>query len=249
MTLYECAAHIGENGLVSGGKPGDQHGDEVSVELYDNYPYDGILRYTGKAAESVRNRLMTCAYVTARDDKVGYSQSTRIGFYDYMEAQGWKLCKVKNCVKVNTDCSQFMAVCANVALVRLGLASPIPDDCYTGNMREYFEPRGFKWITKGINLGSGRGLSPGDILLNELNHTSMFFGTSKKGKRYNAPTAEPQVLALLGVKVVTGSDLTAVANAVIDGKYGNGDDRIKRLKAAGYDPVKVQKRVNELMGA
>jgi len=39
----------------------------------------------------------------------------------------------------------------------------------------------------------------------------------------------------------------AIAKEVIDGKWGNGEDRKKRLKAAGYDPVAVQAVVNRLL--
>jgi len=38
----------------------------------------------------------------------------------------------------------------------------------------------------------------------------------------------------------------AIAKEVIAGKWGNGDDRKKRLTAAGYNYSAVQKRVNEL---
>lgn len=54
-------------------------------------------------------------------------------------------------------------------------------------------------------------------------------------------------------KLVKASQMTqdkiinAVAHEVIIGKWGNGQERIDRLKAAGYDPDKIQKRVNELM--
>jgi GH25 family lysozyme M1 (1,4-beta-N-acetylmuramidase) len=41
--------------------------------------------------------------------------------------------------------------------------------------------------------------------------------------------------------------INAVAHEVIIGKWGNGQERINRLKAAGYDPDKVQKRVNEIL--
>ena len=41
--------------------------------------------------------------------------------------------------------------------------------------------------------------------------------------------------------------INAVAHEVIIGKWGNGQERVDRLKAAGYDPDKIQKRVNELM--
>ena len=38
-----------------------------------------------------------------------------------------------------------------------------------------------------------------------------------------------------------------IAQEVIDGKWGNGDERVARLKAAGYDPDAVQKKVNEIL--
>ena len=38
-----------------------------------------------------------------------------------------------------------------------------------------------------------------------------------------------------------------VAKEVIAGKCGNGEDRKKRLQAAGYDYGAVQRKVNELM--
>ena len=36
-----------------------------------------------------------------------------------------------------------------------------------------------------------------------------------------------------------------IAEEVIKGKWGNGEERIRRLEAAGYDAKAVQKRVNE----
>jgi hypothetical protein len=41
--------------------------------------------------------------------------------------------------------------------------------------------------------------------------------------------------------------LEQIAKDVIAGKYGNGQDRINRLKAAGYNPTQVQNEVNALL--
>ena len=38
-----------------------------------------------------------------------------------------------------------------------------------------------------------------------------------------------------------------IAQEVIDGKWGNGAERVSRLKSAGYDPVTIQKKVNEML--
>lgn len=52
-----------------------------------------------------------------------------------------------------------------------------------------------------------------------------------------------------GGKTVTTpkKSITEIAKEVIAGKWGNGDDRKKKLEAAGYDPEAVQKKVNELL--
>lgn len=45
---------------------------------------------------------------------------------------------------------------------------------------------------------------------------------------------------------VTLKSIDEIAREVIRGNWGNSQDRVNRLKAAGYDPKKVQDRVNEL---
>lgn len=46
---------------------------------------------------------------------------------------------------------------------------------------------------------------------------------------------------------MTPEEIDKVAHEVLDGKYGNGDDRVKALTEAGYDYNAVQNRVNELV--
>lgn len=41
--------------------------------------------------------------------------------------------------------------------------------------------------------------------------------------------------------------IDVIAAEVIAGKWGNGTDRVNRLRAAGYDPTAVQAKVNERM--
>jgi hypothetical protein len=45
-----------------------------------------------------------------------------------------------------------------------------------------------------------------------------------------------------------GKSISQVASEVIRGGWGNGNDRINRLRAAGYDPNAVQAEVNRLLG-
>ena len=48
-------------------------------------------------------------------------------------------------------------------------------------------------------------------------------------------------------KPVTKKDIEVIAQEVIDGLWGSGDARKAKLKAAGYDYVEVQKKVNDLL--
>lgn len=48
-------------------------------------------------------------------------------------------------------------------------------------------------------------------------------------------------------KKTTKKSTTEIAKEVIAGKWGNGDTRKKKLKAAGYDYAAVQKEVNRLL--
>lgn len=77
-------------------------------------------------------------------------------------------------------------------------------------------------------------------------------GTDRKNRLVKAGYDYNKVQAAVN-KLVKTSQITqdkiinAVAHEAIAGRWGNGQERIDRLKAAGYDPDKIQKRVNELM--
>jgi hypothetical protein len=52
----------------------------------------------------------------------------------------------------------------------------------------------------------------------------------------------------MGGDPVPTKSVREIAGEVIDGKWGNGDDRVNRLRNAGYDPAAVQAEVNRLLG-
>lgn len=62
---------------------------------------------------------------------------------------------------------------------------------------------------------------------------------------YGVPKYDKPVAAT--TKPTTTKTIDQVAKEVIDGKWGNGQERKSKLTAAGYDAAAVQKRVNELL--
>ena len=49
------------------------------------------------------------------------------------------------------------------------------------------------------------------------------------------------------VTAINLPDTVSVALLVIAGQFGNGDVRKQKLRKAGYNPVKIQACVNELL--
>lgn len=87
----------------------------------------------------------------AWDESHGYDQANRWG-PDY-------------------DCSSLVISAYKTAGVPLS-------STYTGNMRSDFLNNGFA-IPVNVNLATGAGLEPGDVLLNERNHTAMYVGNGQ----------------------------------------------------------------------
>lgn len=69
---------------------------------------------------------------------------------------------------------------------------------------------------------------------------------TKAGYDYNKVQAAVNKLVKTS-QMTQDKIINAVAHEVIAGRWGNGQERIDRLKAAGYNPDKIQNRVNELM--
>ena len=69
---------------------------------------------------------------------------------------------------------------------------------------------------------------------------------------YDAQTVQNRVNSLLSGETTTdyvdnATDLDSVANEVLQGLWGNGQERFENLTNAGYDAQAVQERVNELL--
>lgn len=66
-------------------------------------------------------------------------------------------------------------------------------------------------------------------------------------KGNNTSAIDPYDYLFNNKNLINNIELEDIVKEVIDGKWGNGEDRKKRLKAEGYNYVKIQNRVNELL--
>lgn len=188
------------------------------------------------------------ALAIANDNTHGYSQVNRWG-KDY-------------------DCSSLVITVvesAGIPVKSKGGAT------YTGNMLSAFKRCGFTDVTNRVNLATGAGLIRGDILLNRTHHTEIYIGNGRNIGAHNSETGgvTGQTGDQTGKEICTNAyynypwtnvlrytdeagtagkkDVNTIAREIIAGKWGNGDDRKKRLTAAGYNPTEVQTRVNAIL--
>lgn len=77
---------------------------------------------------------------------------------------------------------------------------------------------------------------------------SKYGTTYQKLAAYNG-ISNPNVIRIgQQIKIpVSGKTIDQLAREVIQGLWGNGTDRVSKLKAAGYDATAVQNRVNQLL--
>lgn len=101
---------------------------------------------------TVPEKAVQWALEIAGDNAHGYDQGSRWG-PDY-------------------DCSSLVISAYKQAGVPL-------QSTYTGNMKSDFLRHGFADVTNSVNLASGAGLRPGDVLLNEAHHTAMYVGNGQ----------------------------------------------------------------------
>ena len=183
----------------------------------------------------------------ALDDKHGYDQVDRWGY-------------------PNFDCSGLVIT----ALEQAGIPAKTCGATYTGNMYNSLIKAGMKDVTALVNLKTCEGMKRGDVLLNREHHTAFYLGNKQvvhasinekggivggksgdqTGKEicirsyYNYPWTD--VLRYEEKYTSKFYSNEEVAKQVLQGKWGNGEERKERLTSAGYSYDIIQKIVNDM---
>lgn len=226
--MTKCGwASIDENGHASYGKAGDntKDGHEVKTGNWYQFGQAAVYRwknrnYAEKYAKIVKS---FCA-----NKNIGYDQSQRTTLGYWCKHHHWSY-EVNT--PVETDCSRMVADAINCTMKREVI--PLNSTFYTGNLGDVLMRTDlFTKLTGDKYTDSPDHLMVGDIINNPARHV---ISALENGK-----------------KIVSGSTqksktIDQVAKEVMEGKWGTGDERKKKLHKAGYDVEKVQKKVNALM--
>lgn len=226
--MVKCGwASIDENGRAKNGKAGDQTGKEVKTGDWYQFGQTAVYRW--------KNRTYATKYASiikawCGNKNIGYDQNQRTTLGQWCKSHKWAY---DVGTPVETDCSRMVADAINCTIKREVI--PLNSTFYTGNLGEVLTKTGlFEKLTGSKYCNSSDYLMVGDIINNPARHVISALAN--------------------GAKIVSGSTtktktIDQVAKEVIDGKWGDGETRKKKLRAAGYDPDAVQKKVNALIAS
>lgn len=229
MLVHASIAETGDAGWNGNAKAGDQTGKEVCTSLWYSKPWDIMLRYPD---ETIAAKAAAAAVKLANSNLVGYNQSQRNTLYSALKKYNFNVeAYIKSGQKTETDCSAFVyAVFACfIPKMRSNENAPV-----TSTMRSIYREWGFI-VHTGSRYLFGIGLLNGDILVNESSHTAIAtdgeIGNTIPVNIIDLPICTPEV----------DNAITIIARDVINGGWGNGNDRKEKLYVA------IQTRVNELL--
>ena len=217
-----------ERAKASGGKAGDQTGKEVKTGNWYDFGQTEVFRWKD------RNKAVLYASIIkywCNDSDVGYDQNGRTTLGAWCKKHKWSY-KVNE--KVETDCSRMVADGINCTMKKEVIK--IGETFYTGNLGEKLMATGlFTKLTASKYVDDDDYLMTGDIINNPARHVITALANGSKVSTVNKTTTTKK------------KSVATIAQEVIDGKWGNGETRKKKLKDAGYDYAAVQKKVDELL--
>ena len=214
-----------EKGTYKDGKRGDQTGKEVCIRDWYNRPWNYVLRAKNS---TMREKIAYAMIGVARNDKIGYSQLDRNSALLEASKVGYDPSKIN--VLVNTDCSASVSLACIYAGIPQNVLYKNGNSSTTANLRMRLMQTGlFDCFSTRDYTAKTDKLVRGDILLYENHHVAVVVQTDKTPQK--APS----------------KSVNEVAKEVIDGKWGEGETRRKRLTEAGYDYKTVQAEVNRLL--
>lgn len=237
--IADCC--ISERGTIDG-NPGDNNGREYKYKT-NPYKWQAVYEWKQKYIDDGTAKLFSqLAKQAADNESIGYSQPRRLTFYVKLKKAGWSPKLIKE--KCDSDCSASTAT----LLVAVGYLKGISA---LKSIEKRLKPGGLVWTGNLDSVLMATGCFTRRREAKYISSTSQYV---KQGSiclsHVGGGLQHVTIACTNGEKVVTTAPtktLTAIAKEVIDGKWGNGDARKKKLAAAGYDYAKVQAEVNRLL--
>jgi hypothetical protein len=159
------------------GKTGDWFGKPLSAAMQNIQSMGGDPTQGGTTSSNCSGaatgtgiaKAISWAKMIANNNGYGYDQPTRTSGWTKWQADpsGTNQCG-------SFDCSSFIAA----ALTEAGYFTTNPEFT-TQNEGQDLQGAGFTNVTSSVDLNSGENMQPGDILVNQADHTAMYVGNNQ----------------------------------------------------------------------
>ena len=228
MSVIIAHASIDENKNTKNGQAGDQTGREVCTRTWYNKPWSYVIRFKDRTRA---NKVADAMEMAAKNDNIGYDQNQRNTLLREARKYNYNISKVN--VPCETDCSALVSVACIYAGIPEGVLVLSGNCANTRNIRQLLvQCGGVDVFTSAAYVNHFDKLRRGDILLKPGSHVAVVVKDD------------------FPIDTTNNSDtmlIDKIAKEVIAGKWGTGNERKQRLRAAGYNPAMIQARVNELL--
>lgn len=223
-TVKIGSARIDERGKATGGKSGDQSGNEVSQQNWYKHS-KGWVVIRPKDPE-VGKHIAWCMTKACANNKIGYDQNQRDTLYVAAKPCNFDVTKVTT--PVETDCSALVRVCVLYAFKQMGITASLGSFSTGTQVSHLRATKQFDILTASKYVNQASYLRTGDILVTATKgHTVVVLNDGSKAEY-------PSVKRSLGDRVLSkGSDgedvrelqtlLAALGHDPegIDGEYGS----------------------------
>lgn len=224
MAITISQASHDERGQYTGGTAGNQSDELNTRALWDN-GWQTLITWNDAAKGKA---CATAALQAVGNKHIGYDQYERNTILTYAEAAGYNLAAITT--DCECDCTSLASVCAIAAGAPKSIMFEGGNLAYTGNIADRLKRTGLVTIQNGLSYSQIQAKASTGAIIVSSGHAVIV--TSGASATSSAPT-------------VATANIDQLAKDVIDGKYGNGD---QRKVALGSNYEAVQKRVNEMMG-
>lgn len=217
MAVMIGSARMGENGSITGGRPGDQKQKATpdtkgEVSLQPFYAHKKGWHVLRPKQKDVAARLAIAMNNACNNPMIGYNQNSRADIIKYGTTTR---------TYINCDCSSLVRRCVMEA------SGKDPGNFTTATEAAALEKTGLFEKRFSYRDLVTTPLKTGDVLV-----------TKTKGHTAIVVSAMPFEEA---------KDIQTIAMEVRDGKWGNGSERRRRLTENGYNYTEIQKLVNDML--
>ena len=213
MAVRVGSARIDERGRTSGGRAGDQTGNEVSTQAW--YPHSKGWRVIRPISVGDAAMIATCMENACKNNHVGYDQGQRNTLHNAAKKVGFDVDEVV--YDVETDCSALVRVCCAFAGITVGDFNTSSEANALLKTDLFVEKSDSKY-TKSSDY-----LKRGDILVTKSKgHTVIVLDNGPKAETSPEPTPDYTLGSRILRNGMEGKDVRELQTMLIQAGYSCG---------------------------